>query len=344
MQAHRAREGRDGGRPHAGPRDREPPLRGDEEARPAHRPGWPATNNVIRIAPALNVGKSDVEEALRILDAVVRRDQRLSGAGDHDDRSSRCPNDRLEQRAPGQEAAPTSTPRRAPRPSGACTAPTRRASRRARPRSTSRRSSRRSPAATSAAAARTIFEQNMLGYSCARVCPVEVLCEGSCVYEAWHQQADRDRPPAALRDRDGDQRMLDEAGARSARRWRASAWRASARAPRRSRSRRYLALEGHKAIVLEKRAVPGGSTRPGIAPYKLHADGRRCTRSSGSQRLGVEIRTGVEVGTRRHAAQIAARTSTTRSSSGSASARTRSSASRARTGRASSARRRGSSR
>src|SRR5215472_6072212 len=33
--------------------------------------------------------------------------------------------------------------------------------------------------------ARTIFEQNMLGYSCARVCPVEVLCVGACVYNGW---------------------------------------------------------------------------------------------------------------------------------------------------------------
>src|SRR5580658_5524723 len=36
-------------------------------------------------------------------------------------------------------------------------------------------------------AARTILEQNMLGYSCARVCPVEVLCVGDCVYNGWHR-------------------------------------------------------------------------------------------------------------------------------------------------------------
>src|SRR3954453_20562623 len=35
--------------------------------------------------------------------------------------------------------------------------------------------------------AKTIFEQNLLGYSCARVCPVEVLCVGSCVYNGWHR-------------------------------------------------------------------------------------------------------------------------------------------------------------
>src|SRR5690349_5858415 len=30
-------------------------------------------------------------------------------------------------------------------------------------------------------AARTILEANILGASCARVCPTEVLCEGACV-------------------------------------------------------------------------------------------------------------------------------------------------------------------
>src|SRR5678815_3516171 len=30
--------------------------------------------------------------------------------------------------------------------------------------------------------ARVILSANLLGYSCARVCPVEVLCVGACVY------------------------------------------------------------------------------------------------------------------------------------------------------------------
>jgi len=37
--------------------------------------------------------------------------------------------------------------------------------------------------------ARTILSANLLGYSCARVCPVEVLCVGACVYNAWHDPA-----------------------------------------------------------------------------------------------------------------------------------------------------------
>src|SRR5581483_2186400 len=36
--------------------------------------------------------------------------------------------------------------------------------------------------------AKTIFEQNILGYSCARVCPTEVLCEGACVYNGWQKK------------------------------------------------------------------------------------------------------------------------------------------------------------
>src|SRR5277367_6745386 len=33
--------------------------------------------------------------------------------------------------------------------------------------------------------ARTILEANPMGHSCARACPVEVLCEGACVYHDW---------------------------------------------------------------------------------------------------------------------------------------------------------------
>ena len=32
--------------------------------------------------------------------------------------------------------------------------------------------------------ARTILESNLLGATCARVCPVEELCEGACVLQA----------------------------------------------------------------------------------------------------------------------------------------------------------------
>src|SRR5271156_5825042 len=36
--------------------------------------------------------------------------------------------------------------------------------------------------------ANTILESNVLGLSCSRVCPVDVLCEGSCVMHRYNQQ------------------------------------------------------------------------------------------------------------------------------------------------------------
>src|SRR3569833_1639257 len=35
--------------------------------------------------------------------------------------------------------------------------------------------------------AHTIFESNIFGGGCSRVCPVEKLCEGSCVYFLMHE-------------------------------------------------------------------------------------------------------------------------------------------------------------
>ncbi len=39
-----------------------------------------------------------------------------------------------------------------------------------------------------AGSAKTILEANAFGHSCARACPVEVLCEGACVYHDWQEK------------------------------------------------------------------------------------------------------------------------------------------------------------
>lgn len=144
--------------------------------------------------------------------------------------------------------------------------------------------------------ARTILEQNLLGWSCARVCPVEVLCVGDCVYNAW------DREPIQI---GRLQRFATET---------AMAKDAAALLPKRAAPAGakkkvacigagpaslafagYLALEGHEAVVLEKRAVAGGLNTTGIAPYKLHsADALH--EVAFVESLGVEVRTGIEVG------------------------------------------------
>ena len=68
------------------------------------------------------------------------------------------------------------------RRTAASTATTRRASRRARPASTFPSFIRKIATGNLRGSARTILSANLLGYSCARVCPVEVLCAGACVY------------------------------------------------------------------------------------------------------------------------------------------------------------------
>jgi dihydropyrimidine dehydrogenase (NAD+) subunit PreT len=148
--------------------------------------------------------------------------------------------------------------------------------------------------------ARTIFEQNILGASCARVCPVEVLCVGACVYTGWGRApiqigrlqryatetaiADVNRPVVA--------RSAVPEGPPGARVKRVACIGAG---PASLACAAYVALAGHHAVVFEKGAFPGGLNTTGIAPYKLHAEDA-IAEVEWLQELGVEIRTGVEVG------------------------------------------------
>ncbi|MDB4934389.1 MAG: Pyridine nucleotide-disulfide oxidoreductase associated with reductive pyrimidine catabolism, partial [Labilithrix sp.] len=143
--------------------------------------------------------------------------------------------------------------------------------------------------------AKTIFEQNLLGYSCARVCPVEVLCVGSCVYNGWG------REPIAI---GRLQRFATETatakGAAPVMKRRIDIGVQSKKVacigagPASLAFAGYLALEGHQAVVFERKAVAGGLNTTGIAPYKLHADDA-VHEVEFVQGLGVEVVTGVEV-------------------------------------------------
>jgi glutamate synthase (NADPH/NADH) small chain len=142
--------------------------------------------------------------------------------------------------------------------------------------------------------ARTILSANLLGYSCARVCPVEVLCVGACVYNAWHRN-----PPIAIGRLQryavetalgkGASTLLDKAppaGKKVA---------CVGAGPASLSCAGYLALEGVSVTLYEKRAVPGGLNVTGVAPYKMHVDGG-LLEADYIRSLGVEIKTGIEVG------------------------------------------------
>ena len=139
--------------------------------------------------------------------------------------------------------------------------------------------------------ARVILDVNPFGHSCARACPVEVLCEGACVLN------DRDEQPIkiALLQRHATDYVLEhklklfaagpETGKRVAVVGAGPAGLACARDLRRS---------GHAVTVFEAKPQPGGLNTYGIAEYKLKAD-VALAEVQDILDLGVELKTGVTV-------------------------------------------------
>jgi dihydropyrimidine dehydrogenase (NAD+) subunit PreT len=140
--------------------------------------------------------------------------------------------------------------------------------------------------------ARVILEANVLGHSCARVCPVEVLCEGACVLNQEHK-----RPVAigALQ-RLATDHVLDrglrvlEPGAANGRRVALIG-----AGPASFGCAAELARLGYACTIHERRAVPGGLNTHGIAAYKMRAE-EALREIELVRSLGVVIRGGVEVG------------------------------------------------
>jgi dihydropyrimidine dehydrogenase (NAD+) subunit PreT len=141
--------------------------------------------------------------------------------------------------------------------------------------------------------ARTIFDANILGMSCARVCPVEVLCVGDCVYNEMGVppiQIGKLQRYATDRAYEAGWRFFEAGPATGKKVALVGGGPASLAAAH--ELRRF----GHACIIYEKRSVPGGLNTTGVAPYKMRAD-----RSLDEARWvlgigGVELRTGVEVG------------------------------------------------
>ncbi len=143
-------------------------------------------------------------------------------------------------------------------------------------------------------AARTIFAANILGGTCARVCPVEELCEGACVLKKEGR-----RPVSIGRlQRYATDWALD----------RNLPVRPSEKAPRRKASigvigagpaglacAAELARLGYRVTVYERRELPGGLVTYGIAPYKQRYEPLPQEIETIRQ-MGVEFRFGVTVG------------------------------------------------
>jgi glutamate synthase (NADPH/NADH) small chain len=141
--------------------------------------------------------------------------------------------------------------------------------------------------------ARTIFASNILGHSCARVCPVEELCAGDCVYNPLHE------PPIAI---GRLQRVATDAAL-------AAGWQFfSAGAPTgfsvglvgagpaSLACAHVLRRYGHAVKLYEKRGIAGGLNTWGVAPYKLRADEALRELDWLMAIGGIDVEYGVEIG------------------------------------------------
>lgn len=141
--------------------------------------------------------------------------------------------------------------------------------------------------------AKTIFESNILGMSCARVCPVEVLCVGACVYNHLEQ------PPIAIGklQRFATDRAYEEgwefftAGPDSGKRVALIG-----AGPATLAAAHELRRFGHACTIFERRSTLGGLNSTGVAPYKMKADRSLSEVSWVLSIGGVEVNTSAAVG------------------------------------------------
>jgi len=145
-------------------------------------------------------------------------------------------------------------------------------------------------------AAKTILSANMLGVSCARVCPVEVLCAGDCVYNDLNDQPiaigrlQRYACEHGLKHEAVSGRKLFEAKPSNGKRVALIG-----AGPASLACAAYLALEGVAPVIYEKSRLPGGLNTTGVAPYKFHGESA-LDEVEWLLNHGVELRTGVEIG------------------------------------------------
>lgn len=118
-------------------------------------------------------------------------------------------------------------------------------------------------------AAREIFEANILGGMCARVCPTEVLCEGACVREA----AEGKPVQIGLLQRHATDSLMARQGHPFTRAPRTGKRIAVVGAgPAGLACAHRLARHGHDVVIFEGAPKPGGLNEYGIAAYKTVDD------------------------------------------------------------------------
>lgn len=150
--------------------------------------------------------------------------------------------------------------------------------------------------------ARTILDANSMGASCARVCPVEELCEGACVYNT-----ESDTP---IRIGDLQRYSTDVARERGTQIFTAGAPTGKRVAivgggPAGLATARDLRRLGHAVTIFESHDRLGGLNTFGIVPFRLSTE-VALWEAQQVVDLGCEVRTGVRIGEDVSAASLVA--------------------------------------
>lgn len=134
-----------------------------------------------------------------------------------------------------------------------------------------------------------ILDANILGGSCSRACPVEVLCEGACVFHRLKREpiqiAGLQRHAMDAFQQSGDTPIIAPRGRRNLRVACIGAGPASLACAAE------ICRVGAHATIFERRALPGGLNTYGVAEYKLTA-AQSLREIEMIHRMGVEFRFG----------------------------------------------------
>ena len=140
--------------------------------------------------------------------------------------------------------------------------------------------------------ARTILDANVLGASCSRVCPVDVLCEGACVMNHYNQQ-----PIEIGRLQRFAMDAFHARGGKLEKKFEGAHPGSVAcigAGPASLACAAELAQRGFAVTVFERRPLPGGLNTYGVAEYKLPA-WASLREIELIREMGVEFRFGVEI-------------------------------------------------
>jgi glutamate synthase (NADPH/NADH) small chain len=152
-------------------------------------------------------------------------------------------------------------------------------------------------------AALGILDANILGASCARICPVEVLCEGACVMHGLNKQPiEIGRLQRFAMDNFHSQGWKLPRKSAETRREKIACIGAG---PASLAAAAELKQRGFQVTVFDKRPLPGGLNTYGIAEYKLPLS-ESLREIKLIEELGVEFQFGVEIADKTSLAELEA--------------------------------------